>query len=128
MQIHADVLFCPYGMIYCFYQALVYTLAVSEKMCGLLFVSPVAPREKTPVVCSSGSVDQGSKPESLRVCKRGEGGQHGLQLLLLCSQNHLPGCGWESAKGGSNFAGKATFLGSFFNVYIVKFCSVSPIY
>ncbi len=47
-------------------------------------------------------VYQGSEQESLRVCKRGEGGQHGLQLLLLCPQNYLPGCGWESAEGGSH--------------------------
>lgn len=41
--------------------------------------------------------------KSLWVCKRGEGGHHGLQLLLLCPQNHLPGCGWEGAKGGYMF-------------------------
>lgn len=26
-------------------------------------------------------------------------GQHGLELLLVRPQSHLPGCGWEGAKG-----------------------------
>lgn len=83
----------------------------TEDMCVLpLFVFLVAPRTDTLVVGSAGFVNQGSKPAFLRVCKRGEGGQHGLKLLLLRPKNHLPGCGWESAKGGSSPSLNAIFF------------------
>lgn len=48
-------------------------------------------------------VCQDSNTEYLWVCKRGEGGQHGFQLFLLCPQIYLPGCGWKGAEGESNF-------------------------
>lgn len=74
---------------------------ILKEMCVLpIFVFSVTPREKTLVVGSS-DLSIRTLTQKLCGCKRGEGGQHGLQLLLLCPQNHLPGCGWESAKGGS---------------------------
>lgn len=77
-----------------------------------IFVFSVTPREKTLVVGSS-DLSIRTLTQKLCGCKRGEGGQHGLQLLLLCPQNHLPGCGRESAKGGSESSANTFCLQAF---------------
>lgn len=81
-----------------------------------IFVFSVTPCEKTLVVGSS-DLSIRTLNQKLCGCKRGEGGQHGLQLLLLCPQNHLPGCGRESAKGGSKSSAN-TFCFCFFKLLI----------
>lgn len=91
-------------------------LNILKILCTLLLVvSLVAPYERPWLLCLQVYQSVLSVRIS-QVCKRGEGGQHGLQLLLLCPQNNLLGCGWKSSKGGSIF----NRSNNFFIVYILN--------